>query len=97
MLKLEPSFSAISLEQAKRLFSQLRDGSSGPPYRMPESKQRFIRDFMSYAASSDPEATSILENKLAQIWDEFHEEYEWVSINDVDARCSRFVIIEEGR
>jgi len=64
---------------------------------MPEFEERFIRDFMSYTASSDPEATSILENKLSQIWEEFHEEYERVSIDDLDRRYSRLVTIEEAQ
>jgi len=81
----------------KSLFSQITDGSSGQHYSMPEFKERFIKDLMAHATNSDPEATSILENRLSQIWAEFHEEYERVSIDDLDKRCSRFVTIEEAQ
>jgi len=96
ILKIEPSFSGISLEQAKNLFSQLRDASSRPPYCMPDFKQIFIRDLMAHAPSSYSETASILENNLSQIWEEFHEEYERVSVNDLNGKCSRFVTIEEA-
>jgi hypothetical protein len=64
---------------------------------MPEFKERFIKDLMAHATSSDPATAAILENMLSQIWEEFHEEYERVSIDDLDRRCSRFVTIEEAQ
>ena len=64
---------------------------------MPEFKETFIKDLMAPATSSDPEAATILGNKVSQIWEEFHEEYERVSIGDLDRRSSRFVSIEEGQ
>jgi hypothetical protein len=64
---------------------------------MPEFRERFIKDLMAHATSSDPEMAAILENKLSQIWEGFHEEYERVSIDDLDRRYSRFVTIEEAQ
>ena len=45
LLKMEPSFSGISLEQAKSLFSKLRGGSRKPPYRMGGFERTFFRNF----------------------------------------------------
>jgi len=97
LLKIDPSFSGISLGQARRFFSKLRGRSRKPPYSMAGFKRIFIRDFMAHAAESDPEAASILEDTLSRIWGEFLEEYEHVSISDLDRRYSRFVIIDTSR
>jgi hypothetical protein len=94
LLKIEPSFSGISLEQAKDLFRRLRAGSRKPPYKMTGFKESFIRDFMAYAADSEPEAALILKDTLSLIWKELCEEYKWVSIDDLDERYSKFVTIE---
>lgn len=72
----------------------MRAGSEGPPFQMHGLKETFIRDFMAYASNSEPEAKSILKETLSLIWQEFRKEYEWVSIDDLDARFSRFVTIE---
>jgi hypothetical protein len=57
-------------------------------------KEAFIRDFTAYALNFEPEATSTLKETSSLIWREFVKEYEWVSIDDLDGRFSRFVIIE---
>lgn len=93
LLKLEPSFSAISLTQARGLFRRLRTGEKAPPYRMPGLEHTFIEYFLSYASDSDPEATSTLRETLLLIWEEFRDEYEWVSTRDLSARYSRFISI----
>ena len=62
-----------------------------------EFKETFIKDLMAPATSSDLEKAAILENKVSQIWEEFHEGYERVSINDLEARHLGFVTIEEGQ
>jgi hypothetical protein len=49
---------------------------------------------MAHASHYEPEGTSILEETLSLIWEEFRKEYEWVSADDLDARFSRFVTIE---
>ena len=93
ILKLKPSFSGLSLSQARRLFRRLREGSSAPPYTMPGFEKIFVSDLMSYVADADPEAASILRETLALIWQEFYEEYKQVSISDLDGRYSKYIII----
>jgi len=93
LLYLEPCFSGISLSQAKSFFRHLRSGAKKAPYRMARFEKTFIKDFMAYASSSDPEAASILKDTLALIWQEFREEYERVSLHDLDDRYSKFISI----
>ena len=94
LLNMEPSFSGISLEKAKSLFSRLRGRSRKPPYRMDNFKGHFVRNFMAYVSDADPEAASILEYTLSRIWEEFSDEHEYVSVNDLEGRYSRFLMIE---
>ena len=91
ILKMEPSFSGISLQQAKNFFSKLREGDIEHPYGMPGFQKRFIKDLLTYANNADPEVASMLENSLSRIWEEFSEEYEMVSISDLDGKYSKFV------
>jgi hypothetical protein len=97
LLDLRPSFSGLSLEQAKTLLKRLRAGSEKPPYEMPGFEEIFVKDFMSYALDADPEAASILRDTLSFIWHEFREEYEWVVLDDLDARYSKFISILPAR
>jgi len=91
LLNLEPSFSRISLKQTRSFFRLLRSEKKRPPYKMPGFEGTFVNDFMAYAADSDPEAASILEDTLSLIWQEFREEYERVSLSDLDERYSKFL------
>jgi hypothetical protein len=93
LLDLDPCFSGISLSQVKSFFLHLRSGSKKAPYRMAGFEKTFIKDFMAYASSSDPEAASILKDTLALIWLEFREEYERVSLGDLDDRYLKFISI----
>jgi len=93
LLDLEPSFSGLTIEQAKTLLHRLRKGSEKPPFEMPGFEEIFVKDFMSYALEPDPEAASILRDTLTFIWHEFREEYEWVILDDLDARYSKFISI----
>jgi hypothetical protein len=97
LLGLQPSFSGLSLEQAKRLLHRLRAGRDKPPYEMPGFEETFVRDLMSYALEADPEAKSILRDTLSLIWHEFREEYEWVVLDDLDGRYSKFISILPSR
>jgi hypothetical protein len=93
LLDLQPSFSGLSLGQAKTLLMRLRAGEEKPPYDMPGFEEIFVKDFMSYALNADPEAASILTDTLSFIWHEFREEYEWVILDELDARYSKFISI----
>ncbi|MGD9033527.1 MAG: DUF6178 family protein [Desulfobacteraceae bacterium] len=93
LLDLQPSFSGLSLEQAKTLLMRLRAGEEKPPYDMPGFEEIFVKDFMSYALNADPEAASILRDTLSLIWHDFREEYEWVILDELDARYSKFISI----
>lgn len=93
LLKLEPSFSGISLSHARALLRQLRSGKKRPPYPMDGFEDTFIQFFMSYASGSDKEAASILKETLSLIWKEFCEEYKWVSTRDLSGKYSRFFSI----
>jgi len=93
LLNIEPCFSEISLEQAKGLFTHLRAGSTKLPYRMTGFQETFVEDFMAYASEADSESASILRGTLSRIWQEFQEEYEEVSLRDLDGRYSSFIMI----
>ena len=90
LLKLEPGFSRISVKQEKELFRYIRAESEGPPYRMSSFEQVFIKDFMAYASGLEPEESANLKDILSLIWKKFREEYEWVSIIDLDERFLGF-------
>jgi len=91
-LKLEPSFSGISLNQTKTLFHRLR-ADNGPPFRMSGFEERFIKDLMAYAAPSDSETAMVLRETLTFVWQEFVQEHEWIPTEKLDARYSKFVTI----
>ncbi|MEE9612237.1 MAG: DUF6178 family protein [Desulfatiglandales bacterium] len=93
LLKLEPCFSGISLRQAKDFFRQIRAGIEKPPYLMPGFEKIFVENFLDHASDFEPELKSILKDTLAHIWEEFHQEHEWVSAKDLDQRYSKFVSI----
>jgi hypothetical protein len=90
---MKPCFSEISIEQAKSLFHRLRAGSTKPPYRMTGFQETFVEDFMAYASDADSESASILRDTLSLIWQDFQEEYEGVSLSDLDGRYSSFIMI----
>jgi hypothetical protein len=93
LLKMKPCISEISIEQAKSLFHRLRAGSTKPPYRMIGFQETFVEDYMAYASDADSESASILRDTLSLIWQEFEEEYEGVSLSDLDGRYSSFIMI----
>jgi hypothetical protein len=92
-LGLSPSFSRIPLEQTQRLFRELRASSQRPPYRMPEAQEAFVNCLMSHASDFDPRMITCLTEVLTKLWEEFHREYEWVSLDQLDWRYSRFLSI----
>lgn len=93
LLKMEPSFSGISHGQAKEFFSYLRAGDKKPPYKMSGYEEIFIQDFMAYAADLEPGIVGTLKDTLTLLWQEFCEEYEWVSLDDMKEQFQRFLWI----
>jgi hypothetical protein len=93
ILKMQPSFSGVSLEEAKKFFRLLRTGEKNPPFRMSGFKESFIRDFMSFFDYLDQKDKVMLKNILSVIWREFREEYERVSVDELDERFMKFLWI----
>ncbi|MCP4681851.1 MAG: hypothetical protein GY864_05940 [Desulfobacterales bacterium] len=93
ILKLAPGFSGISQARAKDFFQKLRGDTRTPPYKMPGFKARFITDMTAHTPDFGPEDMEILKHTLALVWQEFREEYEWLSIDDLNSRYSRFISI----
>jgi hypothetical protein len=93
ILKIQPSFSGVSLEEAKNFFRLLRTGDKNPPFRMPGFKEAFIQDFISFFNDLGPKPKGTLKNILSVIWREFREEYERVPVDDLDERFMKFLWI----
>ncbi len=93
LLKLEPCFSGISLTQAREFFGRIRAGKEVSPYRISEFKQEFVRYFMALDSSLEAEDAEILKETLSLMWEEFGEEYQWVSAGDLDGRFTKFIQI----
>lgn len=49
---------------------------------------------MIHTSNANFEAASILENTLSRIWEEFREEYEHVSIDDIEGRYLKCLTID---
>lgn len=93
LLKLEPCFSGISPAQAREFFGRIRAGKEVPPYRISEFKQKFVRDFTALDPSLEAEDAETLKETLSLVWQEFGEEYQWVSTSDLDRRFTKFIRI----
>lgn len=93
LLKLEPSFSGISLPDVRILFSQLRSDQKKPPYTMGGFEDKFVQSLMAYTSRPDKEAAPALKETLSLIWQEFSEEYQWVSIQDLSEKYAKFFLI----
>ncbi len=92
-LKLEPCFSGISMAQVREFFGRIRAGEEMPPYRISEFKQNFVQDFAAFDPTLDAEDAETLKETLSLIWEEFEEEYQWVSTDDLDGRFTKFIEI----
>jgi hypothetical protein len=64
---------------------------------MPGFGEGFVEDFMAVAAESDPETAAVLRETLTLVWQEFQEEYGWVSPEDLDERYAKFISIRAQR
>jgi len=93
MLDLKPSFEAISLKQARQFLDLLRGGDEKPPYQMLGFEEVFVKDFMASAAGFEPEDAATLKDTLSLIWQEFCKEYDWVDVDALDPRFSKYILI----
>jgi len=93
MMDLDSSFEAISLKQANQFFDLLRKGDESPPYQMLGFEEVFVKDFMVSASGFEPEDAAILKDTLSLIWEEFCQEYDWVEIDALDPRFSKYILI----
>ena len=60
---------------------------------MSQSKEVFVRDFMGFSSTLEEEDAAILEEVLSRVWQEFSEEYQSVSLDDIDRRVTKFLLI----
>jgi uncharacterized protein DUF6178 len=96
LLNLKPGFSPLSRDQAAGLFTKLRSKDKGPPFTMAGFEKAFIRCFMAFSSSSDTEASLILEETLGLIWNQFREEYQGISTEDLEPRYSEYILIAQS-
>lgn len=95
ILGLKPGFSGFSLEEARQLLSTLRGKSPKAPYAMSGFEETFVTHFMEVARQADAEAARVLKETLSLIWREFVEEYEDVTLRNLDGRYIRFISIRQ--
>ena len=89
LLKLETGFSGISHHQARKFIGNLRGGDKKQPYKMSGFEKIFVREIMAYAGDLESKSFKTLEDTLTLIWREFCEDYEWVSLEDLDEKFQR--------
>ncbi|MBN2468292.1 MAG: hypothetical protein JXD19_09085 [Deltaproteobacteria bacterium] len=95
VLRIDPGFSSVTPEQGKEFFRRVRMPAKNPPYRMHGFKKAFINDLLAPAAEFDQESAAILKDTLAHLWQDFHTEYAWIALTDLDERFSKYITISE--
>jgi hypothetical protein len=88
---LKLGFGSLSLDQAKAFFQHLRANEVSAPYRMPGFADRFVADLTAYASAPQFEGVDDLEKTLSLLWENFVEEYAWVSVSELDERFITFL------
>jgi hypothetical protein len=53
----------------------------------------FVGDFLVYISHLEAGSVAVLKDVLSLIWREFSEEYEWVSLKNLDEKFQRFLWI----
>jgi hypothetical protein len=96
LLDLKPGFSALSLKEARAFLSLLREGDTKPPYRMFGFEERFLKAFDTQAVDSADKSSENLEGALAQAWQDFSDEMEFVPVDAFDVKYSKFLLIMPG-
>jgi hypothetical protein len=92
ILGLEPGFSPVSNREMKEFFGILRTNEKKMPYRMSKFRDIFITYFMVYVSGFDADDKTALKEILLIIWEEFRNEYESVSIDNLDMRFSKYIL-----
>lgn len=92
---LEPALKKLTLDEAKEAFNTLRKGETAPPYNMAGQREEFIKGLIGISKLTDQKVVDTLKESLANIWDEFADEYAMISTDDLDPKYSGFVLIGE--
>lgn len=96
LLGLEPGIRVIPINEAERIFLQLREGDINPPFQMPGYQDVFIKDLVVKVPDLKTDDAHLLKESLAIIWQQFVEEYALVEIDDLDVRFAKFLFIRNG-
>ena len=66
-----------------------------PPesYQMLGFEDIFVKDFMASTSGFEPENAATLKDTLSLIWQGFCQEYDWVDVDALDPRFSKYILI----
>ncbi len=92
ILDMKPHLSTIPGHRVRELFRRLRAGETAPPYGMPGFKDLFINEMVTYVSDPDARENALLRDTLALLWQEFVEEYRWVSTENMEMRYMKFLL-----
>ncbi|HOP47697.1 MAG TPA: DUF6178 family protein [Desulfobacteraceae bacterium] len=84
LLKLEKGFSGLTLVQAKKFLNHLRVKEISPPYKMSGFKKAFTAFFLKYPHPDETVNSSVLKDTLSLIWNEFRDEFKWISTEELE-------------
>jgi hypothetical protein len=96
LLAAPPSFEGLSVSQMRTFFSRLRVGEEDVPYRMPGFEDVFVSDILGLAGVDEKPEEAQVRKVLSLLWHSFREEYEQVSLEDMDQRFSGYLTIRNG-
>ena len=63
---------------------------------MPGGREAFLRDLMGRGSEPRPDTNAVLRKTLADLWNEFTEEFARVAAEDVDLRFARLILIRQS-
>jgi hypothetical protein len=95
LLNLKPGLSGLSLEEAKVFFETMREEEDKPPYKMAGFEEKFRADLLQYSPQFEGKRLDVFEETLSLIWQKFQEEFESVTMEALDTRYSRFLMIRD--
>jgi hypothetical protein len=91
-LRVTPGFDPLPLEQVRDLFQLLRKQGESPPYSMPGSGVRFVEGLLGYGEDMEEASRELLRDTLFHLWQQFLDEYAWVTTADIDGRFTKFIL-----